>query len=199
VHPRHPIVSVPHLSTSYPTVPSRVLLHVRWVSRNSQLWLHHRRTRRVHHARVTLVWRNRVCGSHDRAHHATSAPALGGMHSVGLLWDGAIRHRRRGSTIHPLRVRNHLVREWRRDGTHHRSGSLTRWGGPLVHRYPHWLWMHVRRTMTADHHPARNWTTLRIHHLPRSRRVARQRRRISRPISRAIVLLLSRGLSREVV
>lgn len=175
LHPRHPIVSIPHLTASYATVPSRVLLHVRRVSRNSQLWLHQRRTWRVHHSRMSLVWRYHICGSHDRAHHATAAPALGGVYSVGLLWNGAIRHRRGGPSIHPLRVRNHLVREWRRDGAHHRSGSLTRWSRPLVYWYPHGLWMHIRRTMATDYHPARNRTTLRIHHLAWSRRVARQR------------------------
>ena len=175
MHPRHPIVSIPHLSTPYTTVPSGVLLHVRRVSRNSQLRLHQRRARRVHHSRVSLVLGDRVCVSHDRAHHTTPAPALRGMYSVGLLWNGAIRHRRRMSTIHPWRIRNHLIREWRRDGAHHRSGSLTRWNRPLVHGYPHRLWMHIRRTVATDHHPARNWTTLRIHHLSGSRRVARQR------------------------
>ena len=172
MHPRHPIVSIPHLSTSYPTVPSRVLLHLRWKPGNS---LHHPRIRRVHHSRVTLVWRDRICGSHDRAHHrnVATAPTLRGVYPVGLLRHGAVRHRRRGSTVHAWRIRNHLIREWRWNGAHHRSRSLTRWSGPLVHRYPHWLWMHVRGTMATDHHPTRDWTTLCIHHLPGSRRMTR--------------------------
>ena len=177
MHPWHPIVSVPHLTTSYTTVPSRVLLHVRRIPRNSQLRLHHCRARRVHHSRVTLVWRDRVRGGHDRAQHrnVTPASALSVVHSVGLLWNGAVRHLRRVSTVHACRVRNQLVREWRRNGAHHRSRGLTRWSRSLVHGYPHRLRMHVWRTMATDHHSTRNWTPLRIHHLPGSRRMTCQR------------------------
>jgi hypothetical protein len=94
---------------------------------------------------------------------------------------------------------NHLVREWRWDGTHHRSWGLTRWSRALVYLYPHWLWMHVWRSMTIDHHPTRNWTTLRVHHWSGSGRVARQRRRVRRSITRTVALLLTRRLSRQVV
>ena len=174
MHPGHPIVSVPHLSASYPTVPSRVLLHLRWKPRNP---LHHPRIRGIHHSRVALVWRDRICGSHDRTHHwnVAAATTLRGMYSVGLLWNGAVRHRRRGSTVHAWRIRNHLIWEWRRDGAHHRSGRLTRWSRSLVYGYPHWLGVHIWGTMTTDHHSTRNWAALRIHHLSGGGRMARQR------------------------
>jgi hypothetical protein len=177
VQPRHPIVSVPHLPTSHATASCVVLLHVRRIPRNSQLWWHHSRTRRVHHSGMGLVWGDRVCGTHNRAHHRniTSPPTLRGVYSVGLLRNGAVRHRR-GSTVHAWtwRVPHHLVREWRRGMAHHRSRILTRWSRPLVHRYPHWLWMHVWRSMAVDHHPTRNRATLRVHHLPGSRRMTHQ-------------------------
>ena len=191
MHPMHPIIPVPHLPTSHPTVPSRVLLHVRLIPRNSQLWLHHHRAWWVHHSRVTLVWRDRVCGGHHGAQHrnATTAPALRRVYSVRLLRNGAIRHRRRGSTVHH-RIRNHLAWEWGWDGTHHRSRSLTRWRRSLLHRYPHWLLMHIWRSVIVGHHPTRNWTALCIHRRPWNGGVTCQRRRIRGPVTRTAVLLL---------
>lgn len=171
VHPRHSIVSIPHLSTSYPTVPSRALLHLWWKPRNS---LHHCGIRRVRHSRMRLVLRDHICGTHDWAQHwnAAAAPTLGGVYSVGLLWNGAVRHRRRGTSVHHW-IPNHLIREWRWDGAHHRSRILTRWSRTLVYRKPHRLRMHIWGTMTAGHHPTGNWTTLCVHHLSGSRGMAR--------------------------
>lgn len=203
MHPMHPFVSVPHLPPSHPTVPpSRVLLHVWWITWDSQLWLHHRRTRRVHHSRMTLVWRrHRIRGSHDRAQHWNPTPtsALGRVYSILLLWNAAIRHLRRGSTVHPWVIRNHLVRERRRDRSHHRPRRLTGWRRSLLHWYPHRLRMHVWRTMTIRHHPTRNRATLRVHPWSGSGRMARQRWRVRRPITRTVRLLLSRRLPREAV